>query len=670
MKISEKDNNITFDGNRINIIILQEENEKIKIIEPYGKLKILQNENYALIYKKDDNYESLIYYYNNYAYGYLCYKKDSSELKKNDVIYIQNETAEITKIMKNNKITIKYIGKDIISEIENKEIIKYDMKCVIEILQGFILDCKSKVTTNKKEIICENDLNHIMTNKLNFEIVNGYYDTYHKLVACRYKKKNNSLEIPVFFKPRSKIDVSYSLYPIKDMKKYPFDKILKLYNRIDELVQENYPDKYLSYLDNNMKIMVNDNNLMIGIYLSNGFIVPLRHNKYNEKKYKYESLINSSLLSLQSNQLNCDEIRNVSDKYFEKYNLKMNDIYEKFTIVYNEIMKNNDLKYKIKQILNHPIKLLIHKRYELLDLFEGNPITSSSGKDLKIIKIFIEYLCIHDIENLHKTLFQNYASLKDYKKNSYSDEFIILGMKEILTESYDDLFKKKSDYIRSISYYEETNPNIKTILLKKEFIEKPVSYYTKYPNLMKKIFKSNLKIYKNILSENNNDISIISSLLLNLRTDLTDTDLKKILTDEYTDDDDSYQKQNEILGKIYSNNREFLSEVEKQDYHLSLVDYKLLSEKLEIGFVIFTNRYTNNDNKFHTYIIIHNQLLQDLDIKMMCLYEDYSEVENDNKECKPISIDDNLIHDLPNLLKSREMNRIFKKTYPKIENLD
>ena len=331
---------------------------------------------------------------------------------------------------------------------------------------------------------------------------------------------------------------------------------------------------------------------------------------------------------------------------------------------------NNDLKYKIKQILNHPIKLLIHKRYELLDLFEGNPITSSSGKDLKIIKIFIEYLCIHDIENLHKTLFQNYASLKDYKKNSYSDEFIILGMKEILTESYDDLFKKKSDYIRSISYYEETNPNIKTILLKKEFIEKPVSYYTKYPNLMKKIFKSNLKIYKNILSENNNDISIISSLLLNLRTDLTDTDLKKILTDEYTDDDDSYQKQNEILGKIYSNNREFLSEVEKQDYHLSLADYKLLSEKLEIGFVIFTNRYTNNDNKFHTYIIIHNQLLQDLDIKMMCLYEDYSEVENDNKECKPISIDDNLIHDLPNLLKSREMNRIFKKTYPKIENLD
>jgi len=199
--------------------------------------------------------------------------------------------------------------------------------------------------------------------------------------------------------------------------------------------------------------------------------------------------------------------------------------------------------------------------------------------------------------------------------------------------------------------------------LKKEFIEKPVSYYTKYPNLLKKIFTSHLKIYKNILSENKNDISIISNLLLNLRTDLNDTYLRKILNDEYSDDDDSYQKQNSILGEIYSDNREFLSELAKQDYHLSLVDYDLLSEKLEIGFVIFTNRYTNNETKYQTYIIIHKDLIQDLDIKMICLYEDYSEVETDNKECKPISINDNLIHELPDLLKSREMNRIFKRTY-------
>jgi hypothetical protein len=257
--------------------------------------------------------------------------------------------------------------------------------------------------------------------------------------------------------------------------------------------------------------------------------------------------------------------------------------------------------------------------------------------------------------------------MKDYKANSYSDEFIILNMKEILTESYDDLFIKKSDYIRPISYYEETNPNIKTILLKKEFIEKPVSYYTKYPNLLKKIFTSNLKIYKNILDSDRNDINIISNLLMNIRTDLNDAYLRKILTDEYTDNDDSYKEQNKFLGKIYSNNPEFLAEVDKKDYHLSLVDYKLLSEKLEIGFVIFTNRYTNNETKFQTYIIIHKNLLQDKKLTMMCLYEDFSDVDADNKECKPIAINDNLIHELSVLRKSKEMNRIFKITYPKID---
>ena len=671
MKISEKNNNLSFGGIRINILILCEENEKIKIIEPYGKLQIFKNEPYALIYKNGDNYESLVYYYNNYAYGYLIAESDNSVINKNDVIYIQNDLVEPAEVVKKtkDKLTIQYIGKDIISEIENNDLLKYDMKCIVGILQDFILDCQTTVVNNKKELICEDDINFILTERFNFKIMNGYYDTYHKLVACTYKQNNSSFEIPVFFKPRSKTGVSYPLNPIKDIGKYKLFKVLKIYKKIDELVQEMYPDRYLSYLDDTTKIMIDDNNLMIGL-LTNGFIVPLLSYKYDENKYKYEIITNSSLLSIQNDHLNCDINKDDSDDYFEDYNLQLKNKYDKFTSIYNEIMTNKDMKRSINKILDHPIKLLIHKRRDLLKLLEENKVTKSGDKGLKITKTFIEYLCIHDIEDLHKILFVNYASMKDYKANSYSDEFIILSMKEILTESYDDLFTKKSDFIRPISYYEETNPNIKTILLKKEFIEKPVSYYTKYPNLLKKIFTSDLKIHKNILDSDRNDINIISNLLMNIRTDLNDTYLRNILTDEYTDNDDSYKEQNKFLGKIYSNNLEFLSEVKKKDYHLSLVDYKLLSEKLEIGFVIFTNRYTNNDNKFHTYIIIHKNLLQDKKLTMMCLYEDFSDVDTDNKECKPIAINDNLIHELSVLRKSKEMNRIFKITYPKIENLD
>ena len=264
-----------------------------------------------------------------------------------------------------------------------------------------------------------------------------------------------------------------------------------------------------------------------------------------------------------------------------------------------------------------------------------------------------------------KTLFQNYASLKDYKTNIYSDEFIILSMKEIITETYDDIFTTKSDFIRRISYYEESNPNIKKILLKKEFIEKPVSYYTKYPNLLKKIFNGKLKIMINIISEHKNDKSIIKRLLQDLKTDHSDPDITEFLINKYEEDDDSYKEHNDILDKQkqYPSNKELIDNVANEDYKLSLVDYKLLSAELGIGFVLFTNHYTNNDNKFQTYIIIHNKLITNSDIEMICLYEDTSETDNDNKECKQISINDNLIHSLKELKKNNAWYDIYKRTY-------
>ena len=662
MKISQDKQNLTFSGHKINILVLCEENETIKIIEPHGKLQIFENEPFALIYKKDGIYEALIYYYNHVSRGYLVCERDDSDINKNDVIYIQGETVEVIK-KSNDLLTINYIEKEIASEIENKGLIKYDMRCVSEILQNFIITCRDVVSINKKEIICESDLNVIMIERLNFEFVNGYYDTYHKWVGSTYRKKKGRVKIPVFFKPHPRL---IPLEPIGNMIQYKIKHIIDNYIKIDNLIQEMFSDKYLPFLDDKTKVIVNGDNLMIGLALSNGFVVPLKNYTYNNTKYKYDTIINVSLLSLQADQLNSGVIIDPSDRYFSKYNKKQQRMYEKFTSLLNEIIPESDFKNKINTILNHPIKLLIHKRFNLLDLFEGNEKTRSN--DIKTTKIFIEYLCIHGPDNLHKTLFQNYGSLNEYKYNNYSDEFIILSMKEIIMEAYDNIFIKKSDYIRNISYYEETNPNIKKLLLKKELIEQPVSYYTKYPNMLKKIFTGHIKVYKNVLSEDKCDINIISNLLLNMRTDLTNTDIKRFLLDEYNENDDSYKKQNSILSEEfhYPNERDFLAEVGKSNYNLTIVDYELLSEKLDIGFIMCTNRYTNNDTKFQTYIIIHKQLLQDLDIQMICLYEDYSGTRTDNKECKPISINDKLIHELPDLLRNKEMNRIFKRIYKSI----
>ena len=65
---------------KINIIVFNDHNEKISIIEPIGKLNIHENEIFTFIYKSDDKYEPMIYYYNGSSYGYLLYNNDNTPL--------------------------------------------------------------------------------------------------------------------------------------------------------------------------------------------------------------------------------------------------------------------------------------------------------------------------------------------------------------------------------------------------------------------------------------------------------------------------------------------------------------------------------------------------------------------------------------------------------------
>ena len=550
---------------------------------------------------------------------------------------------------------IKYDNSNASANIKVEGCIKYDMSIIYDKLIKFIHNCKSRSIRNKKEIIRFEDLDLIMNEKLNCNIIEGYYDNYHKLVGVLYKKKKGSLKIPLFFKPRNKDNIDFPLKKIKTIDKYSLGLLLRIYNRIDEYINELYPDKYLFYLSDKAKILVNDFNLMIGLFMENGFIIPLKNKKYNESVYKYQSIRGSSILSLQKDIINPIIRRNSTDTYFHKHNEKMKNIYNSFSELYDKIIRTDNLKRELKKIINHPIKLMIHKRWDLYDLLKN----IYSGKEYKNLKLFIEYLLIHDLENLQKILFQNYSSLKDYKLNVKSDTFIILNMKEYLTESYLDYFDKQSEYIRNISYYEHTT-NVNKLLLKREFIEKPVSSYSKYPNTLKKIFNKEIMIYKNILTDDRSDINIVSRLL----DDISAERIRSILTDSYSLDDDSYKSHNDILGDIYKDNRELLANISNKFYKLSLIDYEILSEELGIGFVLFSNRYSNDKQRYKTNIIVYKELKggSEDNIRILCLYEDLSGEISENNECKPISIKDILIHKLGDLRKNREFNRLYLKS--------
>ena len=183
-------------------------------------------------------------------------------------------------------------------------------------------------------------------------------------------------------------------------------------------------------------------------------------------------------------------------------------------------------------------------------------------------------------------------------------------MKDIINDLYEYLFIKKSKYIRNISFYDEYNPRIHKKLLKKDFTENHVSFYTKYPNLLNRLFIGDIKVLKNIVSDELNDIQIISDILLDIKPHITSVLLRKNLEEVFNRVENSYLYENQLLDDQYKTNDEFISDFEDINYYLTLYDLRILSLQLEIGFVLFTNRYTNKDTKFQTYKIIHKDLIK------------------------------------------------------------
>jgi len=671
MKISEYDKNLLFEGNKINIIVFHEYNEKISLINPIGNLDklLLKDEYYSFIYKYEDKYEPILYYYNNHSYGYLlpeinmmCVETPWPPIKGNDILY-QNMNAEFIK-MKNDLCEIKILETDkILKNIPINDINHYDMKCIIDIIQDFIFYKSSKVISSNKEIITEDDLNLIM-NQLNYVPLNkGYYDTYNRLIFVDYKenKKNSIKRLTIPIKPKSLSDESFQekLLSCDNLPKTSLSHVLSYLNKIDQKIKEIFNDKYLSF-NNKSKIILN-NDKMIGLLLDCGLIIPLDNKKYN-KKYKLETLLCSSSLDFQCKHLMGTQNEDELSKYYNIYNTEKQNLYLYFTNIYNLIKNDTKLYNNINTILKHPVKLLIHKRWELLDLLSNEDI---KDKDIKLKK-FIELLLINGIDEINKILIHKFISLKDLKLNN-SETTVYFSMKDIINESYEYLFIKYSNYIRNISFYNEYNPKIQKKLLKKKFIEKDVSFITKYPNLLKKLFIGNMKVLKNISYEERNDIQILSDILLNIKPDITNIIIKDLLLTEHTTNKNSYKYQNLLLEDIYKSNDEFINDLDDNNYYLTSYDLKILSSIFKVGFVLFTNRYTNDENKFQTHIIIHKNLIKeninDLSLPMICFYQDFSENENNNKELKPIEIDEMIIHDLQSLQRNTKFKTLLNKTY-------
>jgi len=679
MKISELKDNKTFEERPINIVVFSENNEKIKVAEPIGKITFIDEAAFAFIYKSGDTYEPLIYYYEGSSYGYVLNQRDTKDLVKgNDIEYDDNTIAEVLQITKTKcKIQIKDVDDKIeidLKETSLSDLKKYDMKSIIDIVIDFVDSEASKVQHTNKEIITEEDLYRIMNSVKEFKggigsstTDHGYYDTYNRVI---FVGRDKGLTLPI--RPKSLSDKSHlgksrrhcSLLPKQDARTL----LLKL-AKIDKLIEKEYGDKYELY-GTDSKIIVDKSMRMKGLLLSCGLILPLDGKPYH-RKFKLDPIYCPSLMKLQSDYLIGKPSSDKLTEYYADYNDNNEELYRNFTETYNEISKNKSLKEALNAILNHRIKLPIHKREEALILLSEHRISGENnslplkGRDLKKM---IEYLLIHGLNGINRHFIHEFISLKDMKISNHSDHIAIFTMKEIIDESYDYLFEIQSDYIRDISFYNEFNPDVQRHLLKKAEVTKFVSFHTKYPNILRKIFASPMKVLKNVIASESNDIQIISHSLVPIFPEMNHDRIKRDLKAELQKNERSYHVQDVLLGRIgspdeYRNKVNFEEDFDDIDYNLTLHDLELLSSLLKVGFVLFTNRYTNKDTQFKTYITIHKECMKsdidDIELPMLCFYQDWY----DEKDMKSIEIDGSALVNLKDLMKNGAFKKIVHNTY-------
>lgn len=342
----------------------------------------------------------------------------------------------------------------------------------------------------------------------------------------------------------------------------------------------------------------------------------------------------------------------------------------KFAQVYAKIKDDPD----ITRILEDSIRIKIHKRQLLFDILRK--YLDIFG-DVQEIKYFIEYLLIHGLQYLNQVFIHTFISLTDLKIPRQADgvetEFI-LTQREILRESHKIYFLKQSQYLRNISLHGDPSSihteKLAMQLIKKE-LTKNVSFYTKYPIQLQKIFGSNVQLYKHYVQDEDSDLSVIAYSINQLPEyyelgEVTEVNHEKLigqLIEGLSGDDNSFKH----YTKKYAGNAELFTHISDPDYLVEIQDLNMLSVLYKVGFCLYTNRFSGDINKYELFVIVHEDLItqytniNNLQVPMLCFYQHYDETEVGNKELKNIIIDGSVVVPFHRLVRDRAFKRALSR---------
>ena len=634
-EISLFDENKTFNNklNDLNVIIIEEKSEKIKIIDPIHNYSFNDKSNYSIIYKKEDKYEPLIYLYNNIHFPILSHKIDSKIVINKDIL-IDDTIGKIIKNLPNNDFLIRIINSDQEIIINQNDIILYDTDKIIQII---INNINYKPYIFKNESLPSDILIQIMKNlpkRYKYFESRTYYDNYNKKTHLTFRRdikgKTKFLTLPI--RPEK---INNNLRPILKLPKQKLKDILKILSKIDGQIIKNF-NEYNTFLNGNEKVLIDSQNEMKYLYFENGSFIKLDNQPFNQKsKYNINISYNEGLISLIDNIY---IISPLSETYFSSKINEINNLenleYKFFTDIYLKCRENQSIIDSIQKIKNHPIKISIHKRKEILSIL----LKHFQSDNLYLLKKFIEYLYLNDINDLDKIFIYTYLSLN--KINKETDNEYIFAQREILNNEHNYIFINNSLYLRNVSLYDNHNPHINLKLINMKERNNLVSFYTRYPYQLKLYFGQFIKISK-LFIDSITDFHIIDYSLKN--DELTHEIIQNKLIQYIELNPDIIQKYNEISHNEILSEKDLINMINKSDYLITYYDLYILSLLLsdipndtKYGFCLYTNQYSNNPQKYQLFIIIHDDLLKGdlMNIQMISFYQDI--FQKDDKNLKNI----------------------------------
>ena len=253
-------------------------------------------------------------------------------------------------------------------------------------------------------------------------------------------------------------------------------------------------------MDNAGISVLGDTMVLHEIILDSGHYIPIQKEPYASQKHKLDPKTNNSYMDIDSKLTHFDNIKLEERKYYitnNDYKKMITELF--FQKAYVTIMDDNVLFNKIRTIIDHPIKLRIHKseeiykllnptikafvqfKNELVDLSlddeEKNKLIIRNtfefkNKELyhKLICSFIDLLIIYDVSDYDRFL-QIDISLIKIKQQLKPNE-LLFTHSDIVNDSYLEHFIPFSQYIRNVSLYGEGISKSKLIQINKQQAKK------------------------------------------------------------------------------------------------------------------------------------------------------------------------------------------------------